>query len=538
MRLVPNKFPAYTDPAAPRIAIIGEAPGEDEEREGTPFVGYSGQLLSKVCAKVGLLRSSCFIGNVYQYHPPGNNLKLINRSSIEWQTSVATLQKELNDFNPTLTIALGETSLKELTGRTGITRWRGSIVPNTLLGRSKVLAAYHPAYILRQYKWLPILEFDFRKALEEAKFPDLNLPVRTYETSPSFPRVLEYLNSLLTVPAFAFDFETLRDNGLPLCLGFSDSPSHSLCIPFGECWTATEEWEIWKAIERVMHSPAVKIIQNSLFDLQVLAVWPKIWVEGPIFDTMIAFHACYPELPKKLSFITSVLTREPYYKHEHKESEEEDNEKGWSPKTSREKLHIYNCKDCCVTYELHARLIEELGHTKAWEGFKTDTAMIPLALSMTLRGTKFDYDAASLRYAELEADIEAIDTLITQYFGKPVNSKSPKQVCEILYQDLKLPVQRIRDASGAWRETANADALLKLATLYPNNAGLMLLLRNRQLRTKQAFFDCDVYKDGRIHASNNVAGTETGRWSSSACLLKGRCNMNVPEDCRDVWIAG
>lgn len=529
-QLVPNKQPIVSQ--SPRIALVGEAPGADEEVQGTPFVGSSGQLLNTACAKVGIMRTGCYLGNVHQYRPPGNKIELINYNSAEWFQGIATLRAELEAFNPDITIAFGETAMKVLTERTAITKWRGSIIPNKLLGKGWVIPTYHPAYCLRQYKWTPIMEFDMTKALRIGKDGHKESK-RVYEINPTLNRILEYCHELESAEIVSFDFETLRGNGLPLCLGFATSPNHSLCIPFGEVWTAREEFEIWKAIQRVMQAPTRKVAHNALYDCSVLAVWPKIWCTNLWMDTMLAIHACYPELPKKLSFATSIFTDEPYYKHEHKESEEEDDEKGWSAKAPRDKLYIYNCKDCCVTFELITSLQKEIDETGSRAGYETDMKCLPLALDMTLQGIKFDFDQASLRYAELEYEAEVLQKLINARFERDINSKSPKQMKELLYDELKLPVQMIQG-----KVSSGVDAILTLARKFPQHTELMMLLKNRQIRTKQSFFDLDIHKDGRVHTGFNVAGTETGRWSSSASILKGRNIMNIPEDCRDCYVAG
>src|SRR5687768_5253457 len=70
---VPNVFPTIDVPY--RLAIIGEAPGETEEQHGQPFLGASGKLLDSILGSVGVLRAGCYVGNVCQYRPPGNDLK-------------------------------------------------------------------------------------------------------------------------------------------------------------------------------------------------------------------------------------------------------------------------------------------------------------------------------------------------------------------------------------------------------------------------------------------------------------------------------
>jgi DNA polymerase len=176
--LVPNNFPRYANQAY-RIAIIGEAPGADEEYEGRPFVGYSGRLLWAEAAKVGILRDACFVGNVCQIRPPGNKIEAFNWNGEEIQNGLKQLHTDLVQFKPNLCLLLGNTPLRAFTGETGITNWRGSLFNGSLNGvRYKCLATLHPAGILREYSGKPLLAFDLRRAKHEGMSAELILPER------------------------------------------------------------------------------------------------------------------------------------------------------------------------------------------------------------------------------------------------------------------------------------------------------------------------------------------------------------------------
>ena len=73
-KLVPNLFPTQPDSQGRRLAVVGEAPGVDEEQVGIPFVGPSGKLLHIVLANSGILPQSCFLGNICQQRPPNNEI--------------------------------------------------------------------------------------------------------------------------------------------------------------------------------------------------------------------------------------------------------------------------------------------------------------------------------------------------------------------------------------------------------------------------------------------------------------------------------
>ncbi|MEQ8586619.1 MAG: uracil-DNA glycosylase [Thalassobaculaceae bacterium] len=132
------------------VMVVGEAPGADEDRQGKPFVGVSGQLLDRMLASVGLSReSSVYITNILPWRPPGNRPP----TQAEIATCIPFVERHIELAAPKLLLFAGGTSAKSMMGRKeGITRLRGTWVdwqqPN-LGGTIPALATYHPAYLLR-----------------------------------------------------------------------------------------------------------------------------------------------------------------------------------------------------------------------------------------------------------------------------------------------------------------------------------------------------------------------------------------------------
>ncbi len=134
--------------------LVGEAPGRDEDIQGKPFVGRSGQLLDRMLAAVGLSRnaqdrdSSVFITNVIFWRPPGN------RTPTEAETSMCLpfLLRTIELQKPDFIVCLGATPAHRLTGRTdGILKMRGKWASANVSGRNiPLLPTLHPAYLLRQ----------------------------------------------------------------------------------------------------------------------------------------------------------------------------------------------------------------------------------------------------------------------------------------------------------------------------------------------------------------------------------------------------
>ncbi|MEM0461787.1 MAG: DNA polymerase [Candidatus Caldarchaeum sp.] len=524
MRLVPNKFPLVE--TVRRLAIIGEAPGAEEERLGTPFVGASGHLLDSILRRTNLLRVSAFVGNVYQYRPPNNDITAVENTP-QFVECLDRLKKDLAIYQPHLIIALGNTALKALTGRDGINKWRGSVLP-CLFGPYKVIATFHPAAILRDYKLLPIALFDFRRAVSELQTDGIEVPKRVFHLMPSFTQALSFLSEAQKAERVAIDFETLQDQGLPVCIGIAVSEAEAMCIPLlPRFWSPEEHKAILDSLHDLFRSPTKKVFHNSLFDCLVAAHWLRILPDQVYMDTMIAHHACYPELPKSLAFCASIYTKQPYYKEMH---HADPDEKRWKDPYGPS-LWAYNCTDACVTLEVSKKLEKELEETKATKGYQLDMRALDLSLYMTLKGIRLDKARALERYNEISSEIEACNRLLAEIFGREINVKSPKQLKELLYDELGLP-PILKDG----KPTVDANALIKLAAM--GNPHIKIILKTVQLRTKLAFFSLDSLnpRNDRIHASFRVAGTETGRWSGSESILGGRSVMNIPEDCRDVYV--
>ncbi|MBN2128946.1 MAG: uracil-DNA glycosylase [Sedimentisphaerales bacterium] len=134
-----------------RIMFIGEAPGADEDAQGKPFVGRAGQLLDKIIAACGLKREDVFIGNILKCRPPDNR----DPRPDEIISCLPYLQRQIEIIAPEVIIALGAHAARTLLETNkSIGQLRGHFEQYCVgIGRPaiKVMATYHPAYLLRSY---------------------------------------------------------------------------------------------------------------------------------------------------------------------------------------------------------------------------------------------------------------------------------------------------------------------------------------------------------------------------------------------------
>jgi DNA polymerase len=131
-----------------RLMLVGEAPGRDEDIEGRPFVGRSGQLLDKILAAIGLDRTSVYIANVIPWRPPGN------RTPTPHETQICRpfIERQIELVNPQVLVHLGGASAKTLLDTSeGILRLRGNWRSYTTASGTVIPAmpTLHPAYLLR-----------------------------------------------------------------------------------------------------------------------------------------------------------------------------------------------------------------------------------------------------------------------------------------------------------------------------------------------------------------------------------------------------
>ena len=131
-----------------RVMLVGEAPGRDEDIQGLPFVGRSGQLLDRMLQAIGLDRTAVYIANVVPWRPPGN------RTPTPQETAACRpfIQRQIALADPDFLICLGGPAAAELmANREGILKFRGRWHEyDTGVRKIRAMATLHPAYLLRQ----------------------------------------------------------------------------------------------------------------------------------------------------------------------------------------------------------------------------------------------------------------------------------------------------------------------------------------------------------------------------------------------------
>ena len=325
-----------------KIAIIGEAYGEQEEIYRTPFMGPAGDQLNSILADAGIERKSCYITNVFNLRPDRNNIDSLccskaegrgirDRSPLlparflrtEYAGELSRLLAELERVRPNVAILLGNVACWALLDRQNISKIRGAATTSHYLPWLKCIPTYHPAAVLRQYDLRHVTVLDFVKAKVESAFPEVRRPVREVWLEPTLSDLAQFKKEHIDgAPFLALDIETAMDE--ITCVGFAPSVERSLVVPFvdarkpsGNYWNSlAEELAAWNFIAEVCASPIPKVGQNGLYDIQWLWQRYGIPVLNYAHDTMLLHHSLFPESPKGLDFLGSVYTNESSWKTE------------------------------------------------------------------------------------------------------------------------------------------------------------------------------------------------------------------------------
>jgi len=149
-----------------RVLFIGEAPGQDEDEQGVPFVGRSGALLTDIIEKgMKLRREEVYIANVLKCRPPGNR----DPETAEKELCTPFLDRQIELLDPQLLITLGlHASRHILKSTSSLARMRGRVHQ---LGGRKVIATYHPAFLLRSPHMKKDCWQDIQMAMAELGLP-------------------------------------------------------------------------------------------------------------------------------------------------------------------------------------------------------------------------------------------------------------------------------------------------------------------------------------------------------------------------------
>lgn len=462
--------------------------------------------------------------------------------------SLDRLVADIELIKPKIILTLGNGALFALTGKWGVKSWRSSLIEYTTPSghRCHVIPTYTPSYIQSVWKDRNTSIFDIRKAwtLAHDGIP-IEAPDYNFLIEPTFSEAAKCLQTLLSrvrsgPTKLSVDIETR--GGHIACVGVAWSSTDAICIPQLRAvppevpgwerrihyWREEEESFLTHLMHQLLTHPNAEVIgQNFIYDAQYFY---RHFHFVPKFkrDTMLAQHSMFSNMPKGLDVLSSLHVKHHVYW--------KDESKNWDPKLGERQLWIYNCKDCCVTYEIddsQQRAIDAWSESwpKLREVHDFQQSMFWPVLETMNRGLRVDNDSKGRLSSELAEAIAVREKWIEDLLGFPLNIRSPKQMQDTFYRLLAQPEVKKRSKKGA-SVTTDDSALEKIATREPLLKPLCDVIRDlRSLGVfRSTFLEAPVDIDQRMRCSFNIAGTETYRFSSSENAFGSGMNLqNIPK---------
>lgn len=506
------------------LMIVGMAPGAEEAETGRYFVGAAGQQLKRDLLSAGIVMDDCRIQNVGCYWPPAHNLKAL---SDERRTEgEAQLVADIECVKPRLIIALGTEALEFLTGKSGITKWAGSVLQTRPgLPPATVIPTLHPSAVIRSWDYHVLFLHDLRKAAAFLRGDNVSpierrLVTRTNSTPDVYAEACaDILRRGLAGEPLACDIETFK--GEVSCISFAPSADYSLSVH-------GEDRKVWQAI---LDTECPKIWHNAMYDLTFLEARCSVKPKGVVHDTQLMWHAISPELAcspcvgKRLAVLTHLFTNDNYYK---------DALDDWKRVADWNAFYEYNARDSAVTFEIWQKfeeLLDEDADKRATYDF--EASLLEPYKNASIRGFKIDVKRKAAKKAAAKRRIEQLEKEMRELLGdEKFNCRSSAQKTKWL------------KALGSKQPNSDKEAITEV--LIKSEPGsklhqLATLIKEFQTVSKahDTYYSFGYDRDGRVRTSWIIPGTETGRMANSKSIIfAGGVNlMTIPRGARPFFVA-
>src|SRR5579864_1519017 len=565
-----------------KILLVGEAPGPDENEQGQPFVGRAGQQLNRMLAIAGISREQVRVVNAVRCFPKNEDRSVMaSFRAPTWDEIEACrgyLKQEIEAIKPNVIVPLGSVALSAIMGSksaaasTKITKVRGTEFWSEELN-CKIMPTFHPSAVMRDPNREPTVIQDFVRIRESSQYAELSKGDEgNYITLDTMEKVDAFFERMREVPNFVFDLETNSLDwqvGEILEVAFSWKEKTACVLPltkyvgipyqeieikkrkskkkvdgkvqvvevekqvtiekvrdtYEPYWGDKQEYVLGK-LKELMESEKGKIGQNLKFDSKWFM--QKGWVvNNIIFDTMLAAHLLNEnnkgglDLTSLSLLYTSMGAYDRPVEEWFKEHKVSANNRNYAhlPEELRMK---YACMDADCTYRLFEKFAPLLAKENLTDIF--NRLIIPLNNTLTeaeWRGVKMDTQYLQVLKKELETDIAALEKRIKAVTGD-MNLNSPDQLRDLLFKQLKLPkIKKTKKGD----DSTDVEVLTILADMNPIP---QLILDYRKMEklynTYVVGIEEKLDKDGYLHGSFNITGTESGRLSSSDPNLQ-----NIPK---------
>jgi DNA polymerase-1 len=315
--------------------------------------------------------------------------------------------------------------------------------------------------------------------------------------------------------SFCFDTETTGLNPREaqlLGLSFSYAPHRGCYVPLPA--EPAQMAEVLREFAGVLQNPAIeKVGHNLKFDLSVLR-WQGLTVQGPFFDTMLAHSLIEPDQRHGMDFLAEAYLGYSPIPIRQLIGDKKSEQRSMAD-VPLEILVEYAAEDADVTWQLRAclePLLREKGQEKVF--YEIESPLLPVLVDMEYEGVRVDAEALAQFGLHLSRQIAGYEKKVHQLGGREFNLNSPKQLGEVLFDELKLARKPKRTRTGQY--ATDEQTLLGLAAQHE----IVRLLLEFRTATKLKSTYADTLPEaisprtGRVHTTYNQAVTATGRLQS------------------------
>lgn len=524
-----------------KFALVGDPPDVYEIMEGEAFKGAGYKQFYRLCAVTHVPRHELYLTNCIKTKISRSSKEKSTFPSLynlkgyrcpEWGELQRRLLEELQKVESPIIIAMGEAAMTLLFDNIkfdSIKKYRGSIFKTNDFPH---LAKYIPnKYICITYSIYDcspqmqptnfyVLINDFNKAISLLEDQSLLKTNYKFITNPSFDEIISTLSIIKNKSETAIDIEATPK--FITCLALTVDKNTVISIPlmnnFGNVWTVNQEIIIWQKLAEILEDPGIrKIAQNGMFDFMFILRTMGIKVNNFWFDTMIAQHICWTDLPKGLDFLTSVYTYNPYYKDEGKQSHLtaiKDWPLYWE----------YNCKDALYTHQITDGLIKELDKFNACKDFDYMMNLHAPLMEMEYTGILTDQDKIIKVKHQLERKIKALKHGLNKLTNKDLNISSSKQMIAYFYGDCMIKPYTNRKTGNA---TCDVIALSRIARKKVKGSIEARIIMKMRKYTKllTTYFTVVTDPDKRLRCTYKITGTSSGRLASAETYFGTGTNL-------------
>jgi DNA polymerase-1 len=254
-----------------------------------------------------------------------------------------------------------------------------------------------------------------------------------------------------------------------------------------------------------------------MFDIMFVFRTMGIKTDNFYFDTMLAQHICYTELPKGLDYLTSTYTYFPYYKDEGKQSHLKAI-KNWP------QYWTYNAKDSAYLLPITEKLLEELAEFESMDAIEYTMNLHKPLMEMEFNGILTDPVGIATKKKELELELIDLQQQLNKLAGKELNQGSAKQMIAYFYGTCMIKPYVNRKTGAISCDAVAMHRIAKKGVKGSEEAKIIIKMRASQ-KLLGTYFNVSVDDDHKLRCSHNIAGTVSGRISTQKTYFGTGTNL-------------